>query len=174
MKITGKRKFGLVCVLGLGMLACFCGMGEAAEKPNVIVIMADDLGFGDVSYNGARGVKTPHIDRLAARGLQFSQGYCSASTCTPTRFSFLTGMYAFRQPGAGIAPPNATALVQPGTETIASLMKKAGYATAVVGKWHLGQRPTSLGLGRQRSNRNYLGTSMFCIVFAQNRPISPD
>lgn len=135
---TGMIKMWCASVLMLGTLVTFCTGGEAAEKPNVIVIMADDLGYGDVSYQGARGVKTPHIDRLATRGLQFSQGYCSASTCTPTRFSFLTGMYAFRQPGAGIAPPNATALVQPGTETIASLMKKAGYATAVVGKWHLG------------------------------------
>ncbi|MEM7230758.1 MAG: sulfatase-like hydrolase/transferase, partial [Planctomycetota bacterium] len=68
----------------------------------------------------------------------FTQGYCSASTCTPTRFSFLTGKYAFRQPGAGIAPPNATALVKPGTTTIASVLHSAGYATAVIGKWHLG------------------------------------
>ncbi len=100
--------------------------------------MADDLGYGDVSSYGATEIETPNIDRLAAAGLRFTNGYCSASTCTPTRFSFLTGKYAFRQPGAGIAPPNATALIQPGTETIASVMKKAGYATAVVGKWHLG------------------------------------
>ena len=100
--------------------------------------MADDLGFGDLSCYGATELQTPNIDKLAGGGLRFTQGYCSASTCTPTRFSFLTGMYAFRQPGAGIAPPNATSLIQPGTETIASLLSKAGYATGVVGKWHLG------------------------------------
>lgn len=110
----------------------------AADPPNVIVIMADDLGFGDVSCYGATEIETPHIDALADNGLRFTQGYCSASTCTPTRFSFLTGKYAFRQPGAGIAPPNATSLVQPGTETVASLLKRAGYHTGVVGKWHLG------------------------------------
>ena len=127
-------------VLTLLALCCTVGLNpvEGAEKPNIIVIMADDLGYGDVGCNGATQLKTPHIDRLAASGLRFTQGYCSASTCTPTRFSFLTGKYAFRQPGAGIAPPNATSLIAPGTETIASLLKKSGYETAVIGKWHLG------------------------------------
>jgi arylsulfatase A len=114
------------------------GLSAAAEKPNVIVIMADDLGYGDVSCYGAKALKTPNIDRLAAKGLRFTSGYCSASTCTPTRYSFLTGTYAFRQKGTGIAPPNAPAIIKPGTETIASILKRAGYRTAIVGKWHLG------------------------------------
>jgi arylsulfatase A len=110
----------------------------SAAKPNVIVIMADDLGYGDVSCYGATSLSTPHIDQLAAEGLRFTSGYCSASTCTPTRYSLLTGTYAFRFKGTGIAPPNSPAIIQPGTETIASILRRAGYATGVVGKWHLG------------------------------------
>jgi arylsulfatase A len=114
-------------------------LGEAmAEKPNLIVIMADDLGYGDVSCNGSKTISTPNIDKLAAGGLRFTSGYCTASTCTPTRYSLLTGTYAFRVKGTGVAPPNAPALIQPGTPTIASMLQQQGYATAVIGKWHLG------------------------------------
>ena len=116
-----------------GGLPCF-----ADRLPNVVVIMADDLGYGDVSWYGATELETPNIDRLAAEGLRFTSGYCSASTCTPTRYSFLTGNYAFRKAGTGIAPPNSPAIIQPGTTTVASLLQSAGYKTAVIGKWHLG------------------------------------
>ncbi len=111
---------------------------RSIEKPNVIVIMADDLGYGDLSCYGATGFKTPNIDRLAAEGLRFTSGYCSASTCTPTRYSFLTGSYAFRKKGTGIAPPNGKLTVPPDALTIADIAKTAGYRTAVIGKWHLG------------------------------------
>jgi arylsulfatase A-like enzyme len=110
----------------------------ASKRPNIIVIMADDLGYGDVSCYGTRSLKTPHIDRLAAEGIRFTSGYCSASTCTPTRYSFLTGTYAFRKPGTGIAAPNNPAIIQPDTYTLPDVLKQAGYHTAVIGKWHLG------------------------------------
>jgi arylsulfatase A len=100
--------------------------------------MADDLGYGDLSCYGATAVKTPHIDRLAAGGMRFTSGYCSASTCTPSRYSLLTGSYAFRHPGTGIAPPNSPLIVPHETFTLPDLMKQAGYQTAVIGKWHLG------------------------------------
>ncbi len=119
-------------------LVSFTLWAAPSPKPNVVVIMADDLGYGDVSFNGAKAIQTPNLDRLAAEGLNFSSGYCSASTCTPSRFSLLTGVYAFRVPHTGIAAPEASALIRPGMETIADLAKKAGYATAVIGKWHLG------------------------------------
>jgi arylsulfatase A-like enzyme len=109
-----------------------------SERPNIIVIMADDLGYGDVSCYGAKAVQTPAIDRLAREGVRFTSGYSSASTCTPTRFSLLTGTYAFRQKGTGIAPPNGPAIIKPGAETLPAILKRAGYTTAVIGKWHLG------------------------------------
>lgn len=126
-----------LCLMLLGALF-LSPVLSAAEKPNIIVIMADDMGYGDLSCYGATRVKTPNIDRLAAEGQRFTSGYCSASTCTPTRYSLLTGTYAFRRKGTGIAPPNSPAIIQPGTETIASLLQSVGYRTAVIGKWHLG------------------------------------
>lgn len=131
MKLRQGTLLGLVYVLSWGMLL-------SEEKPNIIVIMADDLGYGDVSCYGATALETPNIDKLAEEGIRFTSGYCSASTCTPTRYSLLTGTYAFRAERTGIAPPNSPAIIQPGTETVASLLKRGGYATAVIGKWHLG------------------------------------
>lgn len=110
---------------------------RAERPPNLVVILADDVGWGDVSCQGGR-VPTPAIDRLAREGRRFTSGYCSASTCTPTRYSLLTGEYAFRRPGTGVAPPNAPAIIQPGEPTLPAALQAAGYATAVVGKWHLG------------------------------------
>ncbi|MFT4691943.1 MAG: sulfatase family protein [Verrucomicrobiia bacterium] len=131
-RIISALALALAFVVGLNHSAA------AAEKPNIIVIMADDLGYGDLSCYGATSLKTPNIDQLAAEGVRFTSGYCSASTCTPTRYSFLTGNYAFRKKNTGIAPPNSPAIIQPGTETVASLLRSAGYRTAVIGKWHLG------------------------------------
>jgi len=119
--------------------------GATPQRPNVVLIMADDLGWGDVSCNGATRVRTPCIDRLAREGHRFTSGYSSASTCTPTRFSLLTGIHAFRRRGTGIAPPNAACIIPPGTATLPALLRRAGYATAIVGKWHLGLGAPGVG-----------------------------
>jgi arylsulfatase A-like enzyme len=110
----------------------------AAEKPNVLLIYADDLGYGDVSCYGSQTISTPQMDRLAAGGLRFTDGHSSAGTCTPSRFAMLTGEYAYRQKGTGILPGDAALIIQPGRETLASVFQKSGYRTGVVGKWHLG------------------------------------
>ncbi|MGA0845869.1 MAG: sulfatase family protein [Luteolibacter sp.] len=132
------NKFSHGFLLGVFSLILAVSIGRAQDKPNWIVIMADDLGYGDLSCYGATELQTPNIDRLAAEGLRFTSGYCSASTCTPTRFSTLTGTYAFRKKGTGIAPPNGKLTISPDTPTLADLAKSAGYQTAVIGKWHLG------------------------------------
>jgi arylsulfatase A-like enzyme len=110
----------------------------AADKPNIIFILTDDLGYGDLGCYGATHVKTPNLDRLAREGLRFTDAHSTASVCTPTRYAFITGRYAWRQPGTGIAAGNAPLIIKPGTTTVASLLKSAGYKTGVVGKWHLG------------------------------------
>lgn len=110
----------------------------APRQPNIIVIMADDLGYGDLSCYNETADPTPNLDKLAAEGIRFTSGYCSASTCTPTRYSLLTGTYAFRTKGTGIAPPAAPAIIAAGSQTLPAMLKDVGYRTAVIGKWHLG------------------------------------
>lgn len=110
---------------------------ETAQKPNIIFIYVDDLGYGDVSCYGAKSVKTPNVDELANNGRLFTDAHCSASTCTPSRFSLLTGSHAFRN-NAAILPGDAPLIINPEQETLADMLKKAGYATGVIGKWHLG------------------------------------
>jgi arylsulfatase A-like enzyme len=111
------------------------------SSPNVVVIYADDLGYGDVSSYGAKRLKTPNIDRLAGEGLRFTDAHSPAATCTPSRYAMLTGEYAWRKPGTGVLPGNAALVIEPGRQTVPGVFQKAGYSTGVVGKWHLGLGP---------------------------------
>lgn len=127
-----------------------CGPARAADSlapgrvlPNVVFIVADDLGYGDVGCYGAKQLATPNLDRLAREGLRFTDAHASSATCTPSRYSFLMGEYAWRRPGTGVLPGDAGLVLPLGRLTLPGVFRRAGYATGVVGKWHLG-----LGAGR--------------------------
>ena len=135
---------GVFAILGL---AC----AEAKSSPNLIVIMADDLGYADVGFNGCKDIPTPHIDSIAANGVQFTSGYVSYSVCGPSRAGFITGRYQQRF-GFERNPqyqPNDSNMGLPKTEsTLADVLKKKGYKSGIIGKWHLGAHKTLHPLSR--------------------------
>lgn len=132
---------GLLALFLLASL-CIAGIGTAAELPNVVVILADDLGYGDLGCYGATKVKTPNIDRLASEGRRFTDAHSASAVCTPSRYGLLTGQYPFRAAAGkglwGPAPPSSPLLIDTELLTVADVFKSRGYDTAVFGKWHLG------------------------------------
>lgn len=123
-----------ICMLCIGLTL----PAVAAEKPNVVVIFADDLGYGDLSCYGANKLKTPNIDQLAKAGRRFSDAHSASAVCTPSRYALLTGEYPHR---AKLTRPvflKSGLVVDTDKQTLADVMKDAGYATACIGKWHLG------------------------------------
>ncbi len=138
-----RRLLLLLFVFGWSMTAT----SFAAERPNVLVIVADDLGYADVGFHGCRDIPTPHLDALAAGGVRCSSGYVSGPYCSPTRAGLLTGRYQTRF-GHEFNPSAAGAGLPTTEVTIANRLKSAGYATGLVGKWHLGSQPEQRPLRR--------------------------
>ena len=138
------RALFLMAICGLIGTSPAPARAAAPAKPNILLIYADDLGYGDVGCYGATRVRTPNIDRLAREGVRFTDAHTTSSTCTPSRYSMLTGEYAWRRRGTGVLPGNAPLIIEPGRATMASVLQRAGYRTGVVGKWHLGLGRTNL------------------------------
>ena len=153
IRSSGKVAVGIVLALGLvsctslpsdGAVSAKAVSAEAAplalptdSRPNIIIIYIDDLGYGDLSSYGATRVSTPNVDKMANGGVKLTDAHSSSATCTPSRYSLLTGEYAFRN-NARVLPGDAAALIKPGKPTLPLMLKGAGYTTGVVGKWHLG------------------------------------
>ena len=113
-------------------------LGVAQKNPNVILIYADDLGYGDLSCYGATKIHTPNLDELAKQGIRFTNAHSTSATCTPSRYALMTGQYPWRRTGTNILPGDAVLIVPTNKITLPKVFKQAGYQTAIVGKWHLG------------------------------------
>ena len=133
MKVKG---FNLNCpIAGLAFPASTIAQATP-QQPNVVIIVADDLGYGDLSCYGATRIQTPGMDRIANEGLRFTQGYCTAATSTPSRYSLLTGLYPWTNKDAKILPGNAALIINTQQVTLPKVMKQAGYVTGSVnGIW---------------------------------------
>jgi len=121
-----------------------------AKPQNVVLIIADDIGYGDLSCYGATAIRTPHVDQVAKRGLIFSDAHTTASTCTPSRYSIFTGEYNWRKKGTGIATGDAGMVIRPEQFTMADMFRQAEYTTGAIGKWHL-------GLGDRQGDQDWNG-----------------
>ncbi|OQP64175.1 arylsulfatase [Niastella vici] len=143
-----RKKIACLCIhIITGLLIALTGSGQSASaqqapapinKPNVIFICADDLGYGDLSCYGATKIKTPNLDKLAAQGIRFTNGHCTSATCTPSRYAFMTGQYPWRKAGTAILPGDAALIIPVTGTTLPKIFQKAGYKTGIVGKWYLG------------------------------------
>ena len=120
-------------IIAAWFLLCMAAVGIADERPNIVIIMADDHGYGDTGFTGHPFVKTPHLDAMAESGVVFNRFYASAPVCSPTRASFMTGRHPFRT-----NVPNHGHYMRPAEKTIAEALKSSGYVTGHFGKWHIG------------------------------------
>ncbi|MEX0983071.1 MAG: sulfatase-like hydrolase/transferase [Bacteroidales bacterium] len=132
------RKLLLFTTVLLLVASCSTRDEATSPDPNILIIYADDVGLGDISCYGSELINTPNIDAIAENGIRFTNAYATSGMCTPSRFSLLTGIYAFRLPGSGILSAEDPLCIEPGSFTLPEMLRQNGYRTSIVGKWHLG------------------------------------
>ncbi len=180
-----RIKYLVICISFLFAISC-TPKSEQKGNPNIIYIMADDLGYGDLSCYGATKIQTPNIDKLASNGIRFTDAHSPSAVCTPTRYSVLTGRYCWRGrlKKEVLWSGYDRALIEKGRKTIGNMMQESGYATAQIGKWHLGwedEEPVDyskgyLGRGPKDFGFNYsfvtaAAHNLFPIVFVEDHKI---
>lgn len=161
-----RSKLSLLTAGSLSLIGC-----EKAKdiKPNIIIILADDLGYGDVSTYGAGTIHTPNIDRLGNEGVIFTNGYATSATSTPSRYGLMTGMYPWKNNDAKILSGDAPLIIQESQYTLPRMMQEAGYVTAAIGKWHLGVGSGNVNWNETvRPGANEVGFDYSCLIAATN------
>ena len=159
----------LILPVAAGFVSCKGEKQDSENKPNVIVILADDLGYGDMSAYGSKAIQTPNLDFLAKNGVQFTDGHSTSATSTPSRYGLFTGQYPWRNEKAKILPGDAPLLIDVNQPTMPKMFQNAGYKTAAIGKWHLGMGEGNLNWNEQISPcANDIGFDYSNLIAATN------
>lgn len=163
-----KRNFFLA-LPAAALAAAACTSEKAPSQPNILLIVADDLGMGDVSAYGSKTICTSHIDSLAAEGVRFDNAYATSATSTPSRYAMFTGMYPWKNPDAKILNGDAPLLIPVDRPTLPKMLQAQGYSTAAIGKWHLGMGDGNVDWNeRITPSANDVGFDYTCVIAATN------
>lgn len=164
-----NRKTGIaICLGGAAVAAAGCAL-TPAQKPNILLIVADDLGIGDVGCYGMGRIPTPAIDSLALGGVRFTNAYATSATSTPSRYAMFTGLYPWTNPAAQILPGDAPLIIPTDIPTLPKALQEAGYSTAAIGKWHLGMGNGNIDWNKPISPcANDIGFDYSCLIAATN------
>ncbi|MFR9582130.1 MAG: sulfatase-like hydrolase/transferase, partial [Rikenellaceae bacterium] len=149
-----------------------CGSADAkseAKRPNVIVILADDLGYGDTGSYGGKAIQTPNMDMLANEGVRFTDGHATSATSTPSRYALFTGSYPWKNKDAKILDGDAPLIIGEDQFTMPKMFRAAGYTTAAIGKWHLGMGNGNVNWNATvKPGANQIGFDYSCLIAATN------